>query len=89
MPKRSDIEKQIAALQSQLDAADTDDEVWIKDDSGREFKVTGRRATTVLKRFSDLFDEGGENEGQEEGQEEGEDPEPDPAPKSGYFGKRK
>ena len=87
MAKRSDIEAQITALQAELDKADTDDEVWIKDDSGREIKVTGRRATTVLSRFGDLFDAPAEEGDEGEGDEGGEG---DPAPVGGgYFGRRR
>lgn len=56
MAKRSDIQAQIEALQAQLDDADTDDEVWVKDSSGREVKVTGKKATSILGRFADLWD---------------------------------
>jgi hypothetical protein len=79
MSKRSDIEKQIAVLQAELDGADTDDEIWIKDPSGHEIKVSGKRATAVLGKYSKLWeteDEDGEDE------EEPEEIEPDPQPKS-------
>jgi hypothetical protein len=83
MPKRSDIEQQIAALQAQLDGADTDDEVWIKD-GDREIKVSGKRATTILGRFADLW----ESEGAEEDSEEEETP-GDEKPKRDSFFKGK
>jgi hypothetical protein len=86
MAKRSDIEKQMAELQKQLDTADTDDEIWIKDESGHEIKVTGRRATSVLNRYAKLFEEKAEEGEEEEGQEEEE--EKDPAPPAGYFGRK-
>lgn len=53
--KRSEIEKQIAALQTQLDSADTDDEIWIKD-GDHEIKVTGKRATSILGRYAHLWE---------------------------------
>ena len=53
--KRSEIEKQIAALQSQLDSADTDDEIWIRD-GDHEIKVTGKRATSILGRYAHLWE---------------------------------
>jgi hypothetical protein len=81
---RAQVEADMASLQAELDGADTNDEVWIKDDSGREIKVTGRRATTVLSRFGDLFQEpSADGEGQGEGDEE------DPKPAGGYFGRKK
>lgn len=85
MPKRSDIEAQIAALQAELDTADTDDEVWVKGDDGREYKVTGRRATSVLKRLglADILSD----DSDQEGGEEAEEVEEDPKPKGGYFGR--
>jgi hypothetical protein len=89
--KRSDVEAQIAALQAELDTADTDDEIWVKGDDGREYKVTGRRATSVLKKLGladILSDDSEEQAGEEETEEE---PEDDPQPHNGYFrpGKKK
>lgn len=80
--RKSDVERQIAALQAQLADADSDDEIWIKD-GDHEIKVTGNRATTVLQRFAKLWetDEGGD-EG-DEGDEK-QDP-PAAAKKSSYF----
>lgn len=80
--KRSDVEAQIAALQAELDTAETDDEVWVKGEDGREYKVTGRRATSVLKKLG-LADDSEEPAGEEEPEE----PEEDPKPKGGYFGR--
>ena len=90
---RADIEAQIAALQQELDQADTDDEVWIKD-GDREIKVTGRRASSVLARFSDLWEEKTEDQAdggddQDEDQDDDADTPPDKKPAAGgYFGKR-
>lgn len=86
MPTQRQIQEQIDALQAQLDTADTDDEVWIKDDKGREIKVSGRRATAVLGKFSDLWQDNAP-EG-ESGEGDGE-PEADPGPEAGYFGRRR
>lgn len=85
MAKRSEIEKQMADLQKQLDSADTDDEIWIKDESGHEIKVTGRRATSVLNRYAKLFEEKTEGD---QGDDEGDEDEKDPAPPTGYFGRK-
>lgn len=86
--KRSDVEAQIAALQAELDTADTDDEVWVKGDDGREYKVTGRRATSVLKKLglADILADDSEEPAGEEAEEEQEE---DPKPKGGYFGRGK
>lgn len=86
---RSQIEAELAALQSELDGADTDDEVWIKGPDGHEIKVSGRRATNVLARFGALFDapdaggDGGDDEGDDEGEQD------DPPAGGGYFKRRK
>lgn len=89
MPKRSDIERQITELQAQLEQADTDDEVWIRD-GDHEIKVSGKRATAILGRFKGLWEqepEAGEAEGEGEGEEE---PDAPPAGGGGYFkGRRK
>lgn len=96
MAKRSDIEAQIAALQSQLDDADTDDEVWIKE-GDREVKVTGKKATSILGRFADLWDtEDGAAGDDDDDDQAGKDgkggagkDKKDAAPKGGgYFGRR-
>jgi hypothetical protein len=88
MAKRSEIEQKIAQLQADLESADTDDEIWIKDDSGREIKVTGKKATTVLDRFADLWkaeDPGDGTDGADTGTD-GADT--DPGPQRGYFGRK-
>lgn len=88
---RSQIEAELAALQSELDGADTDDEVWVKGPDGHEVKVTGRRATNVLSRFGSLFDapdagaDGGD--GTDEDGDQGD--EDDPAPSGGGYFKRR
>lgn len=94
MAKRSDIERKIADLQAELENADTDDEIWLKDSTGTEVKVTGRRATTVLERFKELWasEESGEEDGEGDGRtgDEGSaDPTDGPAGGTGYFGRRK
>jgi hypothetical protein len=82
---RAQVEADMARLQAELDGADTDDEIWIKDPSGHEVKVTGRRATSVLDKFKELWDTPGE-EGEGE-QDKGE--QEDPPPSGGYFGRDK
>jgi hypothetical protein len=93
MPKltRAQIEAQIAELQGQLDTADTDDEVWVKDERGREFKVAGRRATSLLGRLG-LLDDDGEDDSDEsdDPDEDGASGKKDPKPGGGgYFAKRR
>lgn len=91
MAKRSDIERQIAALQAELEGADTDDEVWIKD-GDHEIKVSGKRATAILGRFKGLWEsepEAGASEDGDDGDDQGDD-EKDPQPGGGgYFKRRK
>lgn len=82
---RTAVQAEIEALQAELDTAETDDEIWVKGDDGREYKVTGRRATSIFAKLGLTDDEGDEGEGEEEAEE----PEDDPAPKGGYFGRGK
>lgn len=89
MAKKSEIEAQIAALQKDLESADTDDEIWIKDESGREVKVTGRRATSVLSRFADLWDSDETAESEQSDGEKDTSSEKTDARPAGYFGRRK
>lgn len=86
MPKRSDIEAQIAKLQADLDGADTDDEIWLQDGSGPAIKVTGKRATTILSKYAHLWEEatGDDDQDGDEGEKQDEKP-----AGGGYFGKRK
>jgi hypothetical protein len=94
MASRKEIEGQIAALQAELDSADTDDELVIEE-NGRRFHIKGRRATKALNRFKDLWPDDDESGGEgdedgEDGDEDGDESESDPAPKGGgYFNRRK
>ena len=97
MAKRTDIEKQIAALQAELDGADTDDEIWIKD-GDHEIKVSGKRATSVLSRYAHLWEtnEDAPTESEEDASSDAEDSEDatdvvaeDAKPaQRGYFGRK-
>jgi hypothetical protein len=52
MPSRKELEDQMAALQSQLDAAgdDEDDyEIWVKNDKGHETKIPSKKASGWVK----------------------------------------
>lgn len=91
--KRSDIERQIAALQAELESADTDDEVWIKD-GDHEIKVSGKRATAILGRFKGLWEQESEAGASEDEDDDDQDDEDEkdapPAGGGGYFkGRRK
>lgn len=94
MANKEEIQAQMAELQAQLDAADDSDEIWIKE-GDREFKVTGKKATSILGRFADLWDTE-DHSGEEEedpatggGKGKGAGKEKDTAPKGGgYFGRR-
>lgn len=97
MPKRTraQLEAAMAELQAELDGADTDDEVWIKE-GDREFKVTGRRATTVLGRFKDLWEESDASAGQGDQDGDGDDQDDDddqaddqPGGGTSYFRRRR
>ena len=85
--KRTDIESQIAALQAQLDTADTDDEVWVKDDKGREVKVSGRRATGILAKLGLLDDDDAGDDDDDQGDDDDAKKDDKPAG-AGYFNKR-
>lgn len=87
---RKEIEEQIAALQAELESADTDDELVIEE-NGRRFHIKGQRATKALSRFADLWPDDDKGEGDKGEGDEGDDgDDPDPAPKGGgYFNRRK
>ena len=91
MASRKEIEDQIAALQQELESADTDDELVIEE-NGRRFHIKGKRATKALSRFADLWpddDKSDEGDG-DEGDDDGDGDDADPAPKGGgYFNRRK
>lgn len=80
MARRSEIEARIKALQDELDGADTDDEIWIKEGDGPEIKVSGKRATTVLNRFSKLWEDEGDD-----GEDAGDAGEDEPPKREGLF----
>lgn len=77
---RAQIQEQMAALQAELDGADTDDEIWIQEGDGPAIRVTGRRATKALEKYAHLWpeDDGGDG-----------DPEPDPEPEGAGLFKRR
>jgi hypothetical protein len=90
-PTRSQLEKQMADLQAQLDATDaTDtqeaDEVWVKD-GDREVRVTGRRATSLLGRLG-LLDDDDQDDDQDDDDQDDDQDDVKPAG-GGYFGKRR
>lgn len=89
MPRKSraEIEASIAELQAELDTAETDDEIWIKHPDGHEVKVTGRKASNVLKKFGGIFDDDADD--QSEGDDQEESDEQPGGGDGGYFRGRK
>lgn len=83
MAKRSEIERRIAELQAELDGADTDDEVWIKD-GDHEIKVSGKRATAILGRYAKLW-ESEDSDGDDNAGDEGDVPEDEKPKREGLF----
>jgi hypothetical protein len=78
MPTKQEIQAQIDALTKQLDTAGDDGaetELWVKDEKGRETRLTGAHAKRWLKNLGleDDASEGGEGDG-------GGDPPQDPPP---------
>lgn len=85
---RAAVEAELAALQAELDTAEPDDEVWVKDpDTGHEVKITGRRAAGVLERFAGLFPSDDGDAGDGDGDQD--EPDPQPGGAGGYFRGRK
>jgi hypothetical protein len=92
---KAEIQKQIDALTASLEGADDDEEVWVKDDSGREFRFTGSRAASIIEKFGDLFtaadqgkgDGGGKGAG-DGGGDGGAGKGAEDKPKGGYFGRK-
>jgi hypothetical protein len=82
MPTRKEIETQIADLQKQLDAAPADSgdevELWVRDDKGRETKLTGPHAKRWLKNLG-LEDDEPQGDGDQGGDGGGTPPDPDPS----------
>lgn len=89
MPTKAQIQQQIDALTAQMDDADTDDEVWVKDETGREVKVTGKRATSILDRFADLWKDDDADAGDGDKGDKGDGDKDDKPAGGGYFGRRK
>jgi len=73
--RRDELEAQLAEMQAELDGLDDDEyEVWIKDDGGRESKVTGRHAKTWLQKLGVVDpdpDPAGEDDGEDQGAGDG------------------
>lgn len=91
MATKAEIQAQIDALTTELQGADDDDEVWVEE-NGRRVQFRGSKATGILNKFRDLWEEpapAGEGEGEGEGEGDGA-PKGDPKPAGGgYFNKRK
>jgi hypothetical protein len=87
---RDEIQQQIAALQAELDGGD-DLELWVKDEKGRETRLTGAHAKRWLAKLG-LDDDGGDQDqgdgdgGQGDGQGDGRVP-ADPQPRDSIWGR--
>jgi hypothetical protein len=57
LPKREDIEAQIAALQAELDAGDDDYEIEIRDGDKAVRLPSGQGTPWLRKHFPDLYEE--------------------------------
>lgn len=89
MPTKQEIQAQIDALTKQLDAAGDDGagtELWVKDEKGRETRLTGAHAKKWLKNLGleDEATEGGE--GAEGGSQ---DQDPPPSGAESVWGRKK
>lgn len=79
MPTKKDIQAQIDALTAQLDTADDDGaetELWVKDEKGRETRLTGAHAKKWLKNLGLEDDEPEAGDGAEGGDPGQQDPPP-------------
>jgi hypothetical protein len=85
--KKSEIQSQIDALTAQLDSADPDEdtELWVRDEKGRETRLTGSNAQKWLKGLGLVDDEAPPADGGGDGGTG--NPPADPPPPSGnrYF----
>lgn len=91
MATKAEIQAQIDALSAELEGADDDDEVWVEE-NGRRVQFKGSKATGILNKFRDLWEEpapeGDDAEGDGDGAEGGDQKDKKPAG-GGYFNKRK
>jgi hypothetical protein len=94
MATKAEIQAQIDALSAELQGADDDDEVWVEE-NGRRVQFKGSKATGILNKFKDLWEEpAGDGDGAGDGAGDG-DGDGDGAGKDnkpaggGYFSKRK
>jgi hypothetical protein len=69
---KAELEAAMAALQGEIDGAEPDEEVWVMGDDGVQVKLTGQRASSVLAKFSHLFDGTGDTGDTGDGGEGGE-----------------
>jgi hypothetical protein len=81
----------MSELQAELDGAGDDDEVWVREGE-REFKFTGKRASSIVGRFADLFEpkadaDAGADDADADDADAGADDAP--AGSGGYFKRRK
>lgn len=91
MASRSDIEKQIAALQAELENSDDDTELWVEHERGGKSvrtKLSGNHAKTWL---GDLFGPVADDKTDDDADDQDDDGDdlPEKKPEEGYFSKRK
>jgi len=89
MATKAEIQAQIDALSAELEGAESDDEVWVEE-NGRRVQFKGSKATGILNKFKDLWEEpAGEGDG-DQGDGDGDGDQKDSKPGGGgYFSKRK
>lgn len=75
---KAELEAAMAALQGEIDGAEPDEEVWIMGEDNVQIKLTGQRASSVLAKFSHLFDDTGDTGEGGDGGEGGEGAPPTP-----------
>lgn len=92
MASRSDIEKQIAALQAELENSDDDTELWVEHERGGKSvrtKLSGGHAKTWLDELFGPAAKGDADDDGDDADDDGEQLDEKKPAGGGYFGKRK
>lgn len=85
---RADIEAQIAALQKQLEDDDEGTELWVRDEKGRETKLTGAHAKKWLRQLGLEDDEEPQDGTEAEGPDGGDGQQDPPARGNSVWGRK-